>query len=197
MHLRLSVALLLCICAPAADAHADWLITPFLGTSLAGETTLLVLERGAGARMTLGASLALFTDGIVGIEADVGHTPKFFEGDDPRGLVLSSRVTTFGGNVILAAPLGLTRESLRPYLLGGLGLMQARSKDLAGVFPMKEDRLGLSVGAGAIGFVTETTGLRFDVRHLKAISGADGLLARPGVSRLSFWRATAGLTIRY
>jgi hypothetical protein len=197
MHRRLAVALLLCIGAPAADAHADWLITPFLGTSLAGETTFLVLERGAGARMTLGASVALLTDGIVGIEADVGHTPKFFEGDDPLGLVLSSRVTTFGGNLILAAPLGLTRDSLRPYLLGGLGLMQARSKDLAGVFPVNEDRLGLSVGAGAIGFVTETTGLRFDVRHLKAISGADGLLARPGVSRLSFWRATAGLTIRY
>jgi hypothetical protein len=197
MHRRLSVALLLCICVPAADAHADWLITPFLGTSLAGETTFLVLERGAGARMTLGASVALLTDGIVGIEADVGHTPKFFEGDDPLGLVLSSRVTTLSGNVLIAAPLGFTRESLRPYLLGGLGLMQARSKDLAGVFPVNEDRLGLSVGAGAIGFVTETTGLRFDVRHLKAISGADGLLARPGVSRLSFWRATAGLTIRY
>jgi hypothetical protein len=197
MHRRLSVALLLCICVPAADAHADWLITPFLGTSLAGETTFLVLERGAGARMTLGASVALLTDGIVGIEADVGHTPQFFEGDDPLGLVLSSRVTTLSGNVLIAAPLGFTRESLRPYLLGGLGLMQARSKDLAGVFPVNEDRLGLSVGAGAIGFVTETTGLRFDVRHLKAISGADGLLARPGVSRLSFWRATAGLTIRY
>ena len=194
---RLAVALLLCICAPAVDAHADWLITPFLGTSLAGETTFLVLERGAGARMTLGASVALLTDSIVGSEADVGHTPKFFEGDDPRGLVLSSRVTTFGGNVILAAPLGLTRESLRPYLLGGLGLMQARSKDLAGLFPVNEDRLGLSVGGGAIGFVTETTGVRFDVRHLKAISGADGLLARPGVSRLSFWRATVGLAIRY
>jgi hypothetical protein len=194
---RLSVAMLLCICAPAADAHADWLITPFLGTSLAGETTFLVLERGAGARMTLGASVALLTDGILGIEADVGHTPKFFEGDDPRGLVLSSRVTTLGGNVILAAPLGLTRESLRPYLLGGLGLMQARSKDLAGLFPVDEDRLGLSVGAGAIGFVTDFTGLRFDVRHIKAISGADGPLARPGVSRLSFWRATVGLTIRY
>jgi hypothetical protein len=39
--------------------------------------------------------------------------------------------------------------------------------------------------------------LRFDVRHLKAISGADGALAREGVSRLSFWRATVGITFRY
>jgi hypothetical protein len=197
MPRRLAVALLLCICAPAAEARADWLITPFLGTSFAGETTFLVVEEGAGSRMTVGASVSLLSDGFLGVEAEVAHTPKFFEGDDPLGLVLSSRVTTVSGNVLLAAPLALTRESLRPYLVGGLGLLQARLRDAAGVFPLNEDRLGLSVGAGAIGFVTDFTGLRFDVRHIKAISGSDGRLARPGVSRLSFWRATAGLTIRY
>jgi hypothetical protein len=147
--------------------------------------------------MTLGASVALLSDGVLGLEADLGHTPKFFEGDDPRGLILSSRVTTLSGNVVLAAPLALTRESLRPYLLGGLGLIQARTNNAAGLFPIDEDRLGLTVGAGAIGFVGGRTGLRFDVRHIKAISGADGPFARAGVSRLSFWRATAGLTIRY
>jgi hypothetical protein len=112
-------------------------------------------------------------------------------------VLLSSRVTTLGGNVIVAAPLAFTRESLRPYALAGLGTMQARSNDLAGVFPVAEDRLGLTVGVGAIGFVSDRTGLRFDLRHLRAISGADGEFPRPGVSRLSFWRASAGVVIRY
>jgi hypothetical protein len=197
MPRRLAVALLLCIAAPVAEARADWLITPFLGTSFAGETTFLVLEEGAGSRLTLGVSVSLLGAGIFGVEAEVGHTPKFFEGDDPSGLVLSNQVTTVTGNVLLAAPLSLTRESLRPYLVGGLGLLQARLRHAAGVFPLSEDRLGLSLGAGAIGFVSDFTGLRFDVRHIKAISGSDGPLARPGVSRLSFWRASAGLTIRY
>jgi hypothetical protein len=197
MRRRLAVALLLCFCPPAAEARADWLITPFIGTSFAGETTFLVLEEGAGSRMTVGASVALLSDGLLGVEGEVAHTPKFFEGDDPLGLVLSNYVTTLSGNVLLAAPLALTRESLRPYLVGGLGLLQARLRHAAGVLPLNEDRLGLSVGGGAIGFVTDFTGLRFDVRHIKAISGSDGLLARPGVSRLSFWRATVGLTIRY
>jgi hypothetical protein len=197
MRRRLSVAILLTLCSPAAEARADWLITPFIGTSLAGETTFLVFEEGAGSRMTLGASVALLGSGVLGVEADVGHTPKFFEGDDPRGLILTSRVTTISGNVLLAAPLAFTRESLRPYLLGGLGLVQARASDAANLFPVEEDRLGLTVGAGAIGFVSERTGLRFDVRHIKAISGADGPLPRDGVSRLSFWRATVGLVIRY
>ena len=196
MRRRLAVALLL-LGIPPATARADWLITPFLGTSFARDTNLLVFEEGAGRKLTLGASVALLTDGILGLEADVSHTPGFFEGNDPLGLVLTSRVTTVSGNVIVAAPLALTRESLRPYLVGGLGLMQARSKHAAGLFPVEQDLLGLGVGAGAIGFVTERTGLRFDVRHIKAISGTDGPFARPGVSRLSFWRATAGLTIRY
>jgi hypothetical protein len=198
MRRRLPVAFfLLTLCVPAHEARADWLITPFIGTSLAGETTFLIFEEGAGSRMTLGASVALLGSGILGIEADVGHTPKFFEGDDPLGLVLSSRVTTISGNVLLAAPLALTRESLRPYLVGGLGLLQARSVNAASLFPLEEDRLALTVGGGAIGFVSERTGLRFDVRHIKAISGPDGPFPRDGVSRLSFWRATAGLTIRY
>lgn len=197
MRRRLSVAFLLTLCAPAAEARADWLITPFIGTSLAGETTFLIFEDGAGSRMTLGASVALLGDGILGIEVDVGHTPKFFEGDDPLGLILTSRVTTISGNVMLAAPLSFTRESLRPYLVGGLGLLQARASNAASLFPLEEDRLGLTVGGGAIGFVSERTGLRFDVRHIKVISGPDGPLPRAGVSRLSFWRATAGLTIRY
>jgi hypothetical protein len=194
---RLAVAVLLLVWTPPAEAHADWLITPFLGTSLAGETTFLIFEEGGGRKLTLGASVALLSDGIVGIEAEVGHTPRFFEGVNRLGLVLTSRVTTLSGNVIVAAPLAVTRESLRPYLVGGLGLMQARSKHAAGLFPVDEDLLGLNIGAGAIGFVTERTGLRFDLRHFKAVTGTDGPRARPGVSRLSFWRATAGVTIRY
>lgn len=194
---RLAVALLLLLWIPPADARADWLITPFLGYAFARETTFLIFEEGAGRKLTLGASVALLSDGIFGLEVEVAHKPRFFEGNDPLGLVLTSRVTTLTGNVIVAAPLAVTRESLRPYLVGGLGLMQARSKHAAGFLPIDQDLLGLSIGAGAIGFLTERTGLRFDLRHIKAISGEDGPFARPGISRLSFWRATTGVTIRY
>jgi hypothetical protein len=200
MPRRLAVALLFLFGIPPAKAHADWLITPFLGTSFAGETNFLTFGGGAGRKLTLGASVALLSDGILGLEAEVSHTPGFFKGNDPLGglvLVLTSRVTMLSGNVIVAAPLALTRESLRPYLVGGFGLMQARSKHLSDVFPVDQNVLGLGIGAGAIGFVTERTGLRVEFRHIKAITGTDGPLARPGSSRLSFWRAMAGLTLRY
>lgn len=180
-----------------SSAAADWLLTPFIGSSFAPETTFLIFEDGAGRTLTLGGSLVLLGDGILGLEADIGHTPGFFEGNDPLGLVLTSRVTTLTGSVILAVPLSVTRESLRPYLVIGTGLMQARSKHAAGLFPVDRNLLGVTIGAGAIGMVSPRTGLRFDVRYLKAASGADGPFARAGLSRLSFWRGTAGVVLRY
>ena len=197
MARRLTVALLVLLATPPATAHADWQITPFLGNSFAAQTGLLIFEEGLSRRMTFGASVALLNDGIFGLEAEVGHTPRFFESNDPLGLVLSSRVTTVSGSVIVAAPLVMTRESLRPYLALGIGLMQARSKHAADLFPVDENLPAVHIGVGAIGFVTERTGLRFDVRHVRAVSAPDGPLARTGASRLSFWRASAGVTVRY
>jgi len=198
---RLAIVLLLCLWTPPTTANADWLITPFLGTSFASQSTFLIFEEGAGRKLTLGASVSLLGDGIFGLEAEVAHTPRFFGGNDPLGLVLTSRVTTASGSVIVAAPLALTRESLRPYFVGGLGLMQARSKHAADLFPIDENLSAVNIGGGAIGFVTERTGLRFDVRHFRAFNTADNTAdnpaARADASRLSFWRATAGVTIRY
>lgn len=194
---RLAAAALVCLCAGATDARADWLIIPFVGGSLAPESTLLVFEEGAGRKFTLGGAVTLLSGGVLGLETEFSHTPRFFEGDDPLGLVLTSRVTSLTGSVVLAVPLAVTRESLRPYVVGGLGLLQARSKHAGGLFPVDQNLLGVSLGAGAIGFLSEQTGLRFDLRHIKAASGADGALARPGLSRLSFWRATVGVVLRY
>jgi hypothetical protein len=185
------------IVACPSSAAADWLLVPFIGGSFAPETTFVIPEEGAGRKLTFGGSVALLSDGFLGLEADFGHTPGFFQGDDPLGLVLSSRVTTLTGSVIIAVPLSITRESLRPYVVGGLGLLQARSRHAGGAIPLEKDLLGVNIGAGAIGMVTFQTGLRFDFRYIKAASGADGPFARPGLSRLSFWRGTAGIVIRY
>lgn len=193
---RAFLAVFLTLIAPAA-ASADWLITPFLGTAFSGETTF-VADPGAGQKKPMfGVSVALLGDGMFGLEADVAHSPRYFQGNTPGGIVLKSRITTLGGNVIVAAPIALTRESLRPYLVGGLGLLQARTDDLIGLTAIRKDLLGLTVGGGAVGFLSADTGVRFDLRHVKAISGEAGPLARQGLSRLSFWRFSVGVTIRY
>jgi hypothetical protein len=196
--IRVATLAILLASVPSA-ASADWLVMPFLGTAFAGETSFLDLEQGAGqTKVTLGASVALLGDSFLGIEGDVGHSPGFFKGDAPLGPVLAnSRVTTVSGNIIVATPVSITRESLRPYLVSGLGLMQARAEGVAQILSVERDLLGLSLGGGAIGMVTPFTGVRFDVRYIKAITGDRGEFAREGNSRLSFWRASVALTLRY
>ncbi len=175
---RVAVVLALLVLTPAA-ASADWLITPFIGTAFSGETTLLALEQGAGQKkLTFGVSGMLLSDNIFGIEGSLGHTPGFFQGDDPLGLIPNSRVTTVTGSVVIAAPLAMTRESLRPYIVGGVGLMQARAASTAGIFPIEKDFLVVDLGGGAIGLISPRTGVQFEIRHFKAASGADGPLAR-------------------
>ena len=196
---RVVIVLALLALAPAT-ASADWLITPFLGSAFAGETTLQVLTSGQLPRKTtFGISATVLSDGLLGVEAGVSHTPGFFSSTDPLSLLKtkSSRVTTLDGSVIVAAPLALTRESLRPYLIGGLGLMQAKSDDALSIFPIDRNFLAVNVGAGVIGLLTPRTGVRFELRHFKAASGADGPFAREGLSRLSFWRASVGVTLHY
>ena len=56
--------------------------------------------------------------------------------------------------------------------------------------------LGLQLGGGAIGFVTDRAALRFDLRSVRTLSRAIDLVGE-SKSKLSFWRASVGVAIRY
>lgn len=186
------------VCASSQTASADFLFTPFLGTTFAGDTTLLDLDVGAASskHWTFGGSAAWLSDQILGVEADFAMTPGFFQNSsNGTGLVVSSRVTTLTGNVLAAFPLSVTRESLRPYLTGGVGLIRAISEDLIGLNE-RGNWVGLQFGAGAIGFINDRTGVRFDLRNSRSLS-RDTTLLGERKSKLSFWRATVGVTVRY
>ena len=194
---RILVLAVLFLCCQVAEARADFFITPFLGSEFAGSTTLLDLDTGAASskHWTFGGSAAWLSDGILGVEADLSIVPGFFQNSSGTGLVIGSRVTTLTGSVIVALPLSVTRESLRPYAVGGLGLLHASSEDILSLNE-SGDWLGLQIGAGAIGLITNRAGVRFDLRHLRALS-RDTTLRGEQTSKLSFWRATVGVTLRY
>ncbi len=185
------------LCATSANASADFLLTPFLGTTFAGSSSLLDLDVGATSakHWTFGGSASWLSDNILGIEADFGTTPGFFQNSSGTGLVTSSRVTTLSGNVLAALPLSLTRESLRPYVTGGIGLIRASAEDLIGLNE-SGNWVGLQLGAGAIGFLSNRTGVRFDLRNIRTFV-RDTTLRGERTSKLSFWRFTVGVTVRY
>jgi hypothetical protein len=86
---------------------------------------------------------------------------------------------------------------LRPYILGGLGLVHVSVQEPVGLFIQTDNSLGLQLGGGALGFITNRTGVRFDLRNVRSLERTTDVITLERESKLSFWRATIGVTIRY
>lgn len=188
--------LFLLLAPTAALAQTDLLIVPFAGGKFAGRTTIAIAEPTASnKKITFGLSTMILTDQFLGVEGDVEQTPQFF-GQGIRRTVTSSAVTTLTGNVVITVPKVITQESLRPYLVSGVGLMHARVGTTAGILDTKSNLLGLDIGGGVVGLVSPRAGARFELRHFKNLTSASDAVTIGG-TRLSFWRLTAGLVLRY
>ena len=180
------------LAAGAADTHADVLAIPFAGATFKTQTTLKIFDvptidpSALSSSVVLGVAGMWLSHSVLGVEGELAYAPSFFKLEGKPALV-GSNITTFTGSVVLTAPLSLTRESLRPYFVGGLGLLHVGVADRINLNPVDRDLLALSLGGGVIGMVSDRTGLRFDLRQLRSV----------GDVRLSYWRATAGVTIRY
>ena len=190
----------LALCGAPAHAHADWMLTPFLGGTFAGSMVLPDLEQGASAtQLVFGGSAGWWSRGLLGVETDVAYAPKFFERDNPSGLVTDSNVLTLGLNMVVATPVSVTRESLRPYVVGGLGWMHASIDESQNLFPelfgRAQNSVAWNVGGGAVGFFTPRTGVRFELRQFRSLERGTDPLTGERRALLSFWRATVGVVI--
>ena len=194
MGLRfLAVALLLVL---PARTSAEWQVKPFAGVTLGGGTTFVAdLDHAAGSpKLAVGVNVLLLGD-VFGVEADVGHTPGFFQAGDQQSLVLQSSVTTVTGNLVIAAPRDLTEYTIRPYVVGGAGLLRVVITDKAGIFPVNSRLLAVDIGGGATGFLTSRIGVNWDVRYFRSVGQTELTFGVP--EQLSFWRAIMALAIRY
>ena len=183
---------------PPRDARADYLFIPFIGGAFAGRTTFLDLEEAEGsAQLIFGGSAGWLSSGVLGFEGDFAYAPRFFERDNLTGNIFDSTLVTLNGSVIAAVPLAVTGYSLRPYAIGGMGLIHSSITFIAPLDPQNVDdnSLGFNVGAGAIGFLTPRTGVRFELRHFRTLERQADLAGEVS-ARLSFWRFTVGVVIR-
>jgi hypothetical protein len=198
---RVTTMLIAALLTVPGAACADWLFMPFVGGAFSGQSALPDIESASGStQLILGGSVALLSDGLLGVEADIGYAPRFFEADNFAGNIVSSNAATVSGSVIVATPLSVSQYSLRPYLVGGLSLMH-RSVDegvpLLGLSDDRENSIGFNVGGGAIGFLSPRTGVRFELRHFRSLEREEDRLTGDPTTLLSFWRATVGVVIRY
>jgi hypothetical protein len=195
--LRRLLLLAIAVIGNPLPAHADWQFAPFFGYSFNGETTLFTPEAlgELTVRYTVGGTVTLIGRGPLGVEGTVLLVPRFFEAGNV-GAVTSSRTYALMGNVVLAAPQGWNEYGLRPYVSGGLGLMHATQRTTASVFTLNQNLLGYNVGGGAIGFINDHTGLRFDLRYYSSLSRTEDTVAL-GPVRLRYWTATVGVVLKY
>jgi hypothetical protein len=185
-----------CLFAPAAPAAAEWHITPMVGLTFAGKTTLQDLEGATGnVHPTLAIAGTFLTSGIIGVEAFGSLTPGFFQSGD-RGLLSHSRATALMGNVMITVPRKWAEYSLRPFASGGAGLLRTSQQDTIGLLPVTSNVAGFNIGGGAIGYFSSRTGVRFDVRYYGNIHGVNQGAAALGDVHLRYMTATVGVVLR-
>ena len=193
--MRIATLALAVLLLRPAPAGAEWQLRPFLGVTFGGGTTFFDLERASGTpNLAIGFNGVLIGE-LIGIDADVGYGPGFFQTGD-RKLVTRSSVTTLTGNVVIALPRRLTEFTLRPYFVGGAGLMRTRITDPSKVLSVSSTLPAVDVGGGVTGFLSDGIGVSWDVRHFRSVGGRSRGLSF-GDERLSFWRANMALVFRY
>jgi hypothetical protein len=198
--MRAGLLALMLLLSPA-QAFAEWQIRPFLGVSFRGDTTFVDLTGAAGRpspNVVIGANGA-FLGNVIGIEADFGYAPGFFQSSD-ENVVRGNSATTLTGNVIITVPRRVSEYTLGPYFVAGLGLMHARIDNVLDVLSVARTLPAMDIGGGVTGYLSERFGLIWDARYFRSLGGQlSGISADPvdASERLSFWRASMGLVIRY
>ena len=207
---------LCCLClllVPLPARAGEWHFTPAFGVTFAGSTTLYDAQLGTGKKhFNFGGMVSRFGDGIIGVEGVVVYTRHFFEFDGPRDpadpplpALAKSYSLSMTGNVVLTVPKRWTEYFLRPYVSGGFGLLRAVSIDQPAspgsesLLPVTATMPAFTVGGGVIGFFSQGTGIRFDMRYhggLRRDPGSNPLNGLGQDLHFRYMTAEVGLVIR-
>jgi opacity protein-like surface antigen len=202
-----SASILAVVLAAPRPASADWTLTPFVGWNFSGAADVLGVGDNLGnkfeQKIDYGLSLTGMGAGAVGFELDFGYSPNFFEsGTEGEGFDFTddSNVVTLMTNAIIAIPIGgSSGPGVRPYVVGGVGLIRTNVDDAGDLFDVTtKNDFGFDVGGGIMGFFTDNVGIRGDVRYFRTFTGADeDSLTGLGLSEFHFWRGSVGVTFRF
>ncbi|HYT68580.1 MAG TPA: hypothetical protein VEL51_19290 [Vicinamibacterales bacterium] len=191
----------LCVLAGAGSAAAEWHITPMVGLTFGGSTTLQDPDNATGdVHASVGLAGTWLSPGIFGAEAIATTTPGFFQSDTGT-FIDTSRSTVLMGNIIVTAPRRFTEYFLRPFASGGFGVIRVSERDIKAalashVIDVRANLAGFNIGGGAIGFFSQGVGVRFDLRYYSTIHGTDQGANALGEAHLRYMVASAGLVIR-
>lgn len=154
-------------------ARAEGFINPWAGIVFGNNET----EKTFG---SFGAA-AGFIGRMVGLEANLGHAPNMFKE------TLKNSETDLTGNLFIGPMLGKGSYGVRPYVVGGLGIIRTSFEG----FSSTQDP-AFDLGAGVIVSFTPHLGVRGDARYFRTLNSDDPLGT---AGDFHFWRAQLGVTL--
>jgi opacity protein-like surface antigen len=186
-------------------ASADWTVTPFVGWNTGGSADVSgvggTTSQNFEHKIDYGVSVTGMGKGVIGGEIDFGYSPNFFENaaaNNGFDFTSDSNVTTLTGNLIVGVPVGGHGAQIRPYAVGGVGLIRSNVQDAAGLFDVNsKNDFGFDVGAGVMGFFSQNVGLRGDVRYFRSFQGTSDNATGLSLSNFNFWRASLGVSFKF
>ena len=102
--------------------------------------------------------------GVIGVEADISYSPDFYGKSDVGG----SSNLSFMGNMILGVPFGGQQGfGVRPYAIGGIGMIRSEVNAFGEPFKVEENQFGWDFGGGVMMFFGNRVGLRGEVRYFR------------------------------
>jgi hypothetical protein len=159
--------------------------------TLSGLATISI-ARGSGDdvtenKWTPGASIAIVGRGGLGSELDVWQLRDF-----ASSRYAESRVTALMLNATGIWP--DPRALVRPFVLGGVGLMRSRVCAITCDQAVSTTQMGLDAGGGAFFLWNEIFGARAEVRYFQYLQKQDVLPLAADGGYFSFWRFSIGAT---
>jgi len=171
-----------------APARADVTLTPFVGSLFSGDLP--------NNKFSYGAGLTFTANGIFGGEVEGTFAPTFVPATISTPEVHHANVM---GNLIVAIPVGGTHgPSIRPYVVGRLGLFRTTAKEDDFFDRITSNDFAYDVGAGVMAFFNDAVGIRGDFRYFQALRNKDRGNGFAWVNGdLNFWRWSIGPAFKF
>lgn len=177
------------VAASATGARAQGFISPLIGYDFGGDASCPQITNCEDKRLNAGVALGTMGP-VFGFEEEFAYAKDFF-GKAPA---LSSSVLTVMSNVMLVPRIG----PVRPYLLGGMGLIKSHAEFTpVSLLTSDNNSIGWDVGGGVIVLATPHLGVRGDIRYFHAFQDAAiaGFIVQN--PKLDFGRASVALVVAF
>ena len=173
-----------------ASASAQGFISPFIGFNFGGDSGCITATNCEDRDSNFGVSGGKLW-ALGGLEVDFGYARNFFGESETEDSETS--VLTFMTNVVIGPKIG----PVRPYILGGVGLIKSHVELTLGSVLDSSNNFGWDMGGGLMIMFGRHIGVRGDMRVFRTFDDVGLLGLELSDTKLTFYRATGGVVFGF